>query len=772
MKLLGKYLLCLFSIGLNIKYLFYRNDIASSSSCITTTESEDHPGHRNEERHHCKRVHFQCLEKEKLNEFFNAYTTELIKLRLSLTSETSTKLIDEHFKTVQNLLAALSSTRSTKKTAGNNHHNKNDNNKNNNKKERNVSEIIKMVAELRNRNAASSNNTTNKHNEQKGKQTSSKMSRINQTLVYSCGEKYLGTLNGYPLYNTINGGFVHRKQCEHANEREIPTNRSTSLILDRPAFFDNTDDGHQKNIPISTFKEMLRFVTGTFQEVHIMLLRKNINNFHGPTSIIKEFSKQQWPNIFFHLVSRRKGKQGDNISNTLNRICRKLNSPFVVIATKIVLINTEFNLKRMLHVIQDYAKEAMNKNNSYENNDNNDDENKNYSKNDKINNNNNNKLIRVIASSVKNYQTGIWETGCYQTTLKLYNLDYKSGYSKSKNSCLKCDFVKGGAFLVATSLFKRQHDDGQPYQFRYLGDGEETLYEDFFLRLTRDSKHEILVCPDSMVYSTPKDDFSQSKIVSFARHWNISTLLWHTQQVFQFRALGGRWGHCPTLLIELNEKCRVPKGIAIPPCCLSLLYDGIEFVTRLFDIHHIQYMLVEGTALGAVKFDGLLPWEQDADLAIRSDDFPKLEYLSSEFLNKNYTLVIDEKAVVDKNSTSNLSETHGGVAHVRVYHWSLQIFGYNSLTLQTGPQTKIKFKRNGADNDRYFLASVPENPAKYCRNRYGHEIFKHAEHWMVTGEKSGWVDYDSGHFEECGIPGHNACLNQFDGDGNLEFVER
>ena len=110
MKLLGKYLICLFSIGLNIKYLFYDNNIALRG-CVTTTESENRSGHHDDEGRHrcCKRVNVQYLENEKLIELLRNYTTELIELRLSLTLATSTKLvIDEHFKTVQNLLTALS----------------------------------------------------------------------------------------------------------------------------------------------------------------------------------------------------------------------------------------------------------------------------------------------------------------------------------------------------------------------------------------------------------------------------------------------------------------------------------------------------------------------------------------------------------------------------------------------------------------------------------------------------------------------------------------
>ena len=73
------------------------------------------------------------------------------------------------------------------------------------------------------------------------------------------------------------------------------------------------------------------------------------------------------------------------------------------------------------------------------------------------------------------------------------------------------------------------------------------------------------------------------------------------------------------------------------------------------------------------------------------------------------------------------------------------------------------------------LVELPRNPGLYARNRYGHEIYKHAEHWLsvhVRRTASGWNEYHpSGVFGICSHPGHHACLKQYAADGNLQFSD-
>ena len=714
----------------------------------------------------CTNLHQQ--QKDFISDFMRVlktYSEELIDLRLSLTSSISAtkyvKQIDEHFKTVQNLLRNLSISPSAprprrQKSAGNFANANNNNNQNSRKRK-----VAIMAGQLRNnrdeeiRDAINYTETTTAYDEHDGEIFNAKMRRKesrNQTnkstlaFVYSCGEKYLGTLHGYPLYNV---GFAPKKSSKQCKTL-IQTNRSTSLILDRPFIFEDDNVVRRKAMTMRMFNETLRFVVGKFHEIHILFRTSSKSKISLLATTIlkaKEITRQ-YSNIHIHTV-----RGGENINDHLNRLYRNLPTRFVVMATQTVLINHEFNLERMLHVYE----RQQNR----------------YAK------------VQIVASSLKNFRTGVWDSGCYRTTLKLYNLVYKAGYSTSVDSCMKCDFA-AGAYLMATNISAGFGDNGNKQPFPFRSNDDDTVHEDLFLRLTTDINKRcghistrrsyssgVLVCPDSMIYSIPKTVFTKSELQNFSNLWNASFIKWHTKQSFRFEQISP--ANNRTKLSESIAKCRVGLGLAVPPFCLSLLYHGIEFVSRLFDKHRIPYMLIEGSALGAVKFEGLLPWEQDSDVAIQSTDFPKLEILEPEFVLQNYTLVIDEKATRINSANSTL---WGGVAHIRVYHWSLQIFGFHRLKpavqnssidfINPAPPTKIRFE-NSMNKNEYFYARAPENPAKYCRNRYGQEIFKHAEHWMMRRKKSGWEKYNSGHFEKCAVSGHNACLDQFEADGNDEF---
>ena len=88
------------------------------------------------------------------------------------------------------------------------------------------------------------------------------------------------------------------------------------------------------------------------------------------------------------------------------------------------------------------------------------------------------------------------------------------------------------------------------------------------------------------------------------------------------------------------------------------------------------------------------------------------------------------------------------------------------------------------------------NPGLHARNRYGFSIYKHVQHWLTlgidliynylkwldnqrvwnyliryfSGKKNGWQDYGSElHFIPCTRPGHQACLDQYETDGNIQF---
>ncbi len=64
---------------------------------------------------------------------------------------------------------------------------------------------------------------------------------------------------------------------------------------------------------------------------------------------------------------------------------------------------------------------------------------------------------------------------------------------------------------------------------------------------------------------------------------------------------------------------------------LSMLQDIIEFCNR----NKIQYMLGGGSALGAVRHKGFIPWDDDLDLNMSRDDYQKfIELFSKEKKDK------------------------------------------------------------------------------------------------------------------------------------------
>ena len=98
--------------------------------------------------------------------------------------------------------------------------------------------------------------------------------------------------------------------------------------------------------------------------------------------------------------------------------------------------------------------------------------------------------------------------------------------------------------------------------------------------------------------------------------------------------------------------------------------------------------------------------------------------------------------------------------------WSIQMYGQHKmrpervLSSEHHP-TKVLFSGT--------WLNVPSNPGLYVRNRYGNEVYKHAEHWLSTGKQSGWDAYEPGVFNSCPVKGFHGCLDQYQPDGSIQF---
>ena len=49
---------------------------------------------------------------------------------------------------------------------------------------------------------------------------------------------------------------------------------------------------------------------------------------------------------------------------------------------------------------------------------------------------------------------------------------------------------------------------------------------------------------------------------------------------------------------------------------IQLLYQLIYDIDRIFKNNNISYWVVAGTALGAVRHGGIIPWDDDIDIGV------------------------------------------------------------------------------------------------------------------------------------------------------------
>lgn len=395
---------------------------------------------------------------------------------------------------------------------------------------------------------------------------------------------------------------------------------------------------------------------------------------------------------------------GRNVSQGtfLNRIVSSVRTKFILVARDLSQIDSDSNLERLIREVE--------------------------------------RLKASTAGGSIRDQYGHWRRGCHQMVHQNHTLAMEEGYTESVHECLLCDVVEG-PFLIRSALIRELKFDEHIH-----GAG---MMEDLFLRLQKRRAFSV-VCPDAMFHVRRKDASGQNDDwTMFGRKWDMKRVILSSGQKIDI--------DCP-----IDYKCLFWKGFAVSVCCLEELANLVNFIMASCSEIGALCEVQEGTLLGAVKFDKVLPWERDADIAFHSSNFTSLKFLASKFKNYGYVMNATESP---KYAGKNIT---GGKIVISSKHWHVELYGQSkmdSLLLLTYGRTPTKVMLNG------HWVNGPKNPGLYVRNRYGYEVFAHSEHWMATEKKSGWEEYETNTFIPCSEPGYHNCLDRYGGDGSLQFKD-
>lgn len=259
------------------------------------------------------------------------------------------------------------------------------------------------------------------------------------------------------------------------------------------------------------------------------------------------------------------------------------------------------------------------------------------------------------------------------------------------------------------------------------------------------SAEEFAVKHKAIVVNGKKDEEIKNKIKALDRS-SSNHLLVLKKNLSNFQSFSFQIGYATLHLncklrkasIILKEKLKtIPTTTNdltyVDPLHSGLFYDLLKKVDQVFKKHGILYWGTCGTLLGAVRHQGMIPWDDDIDIAIFNQDVPLLlslkeilEELGLEicfhsklgfykiFFSDGEPIVYDDGTLCPWKfpfiDIFPVTEVNGKITYAGYWkQWQKQDF----FLLDNFPLIEMPFGP--------LLIPIPQNPLEYIKRMYGED---------------------------------------------------
>ncbi len=114
----------------------------------------------------------------------------------------------------------------------------------------------------------------------------------------------------------------------------------------------------------------------------------------------------------------------------------------------------------------------------------------------------------------------------------------------------------------------------------------------------------------------------------------------------------------------------------------KLLVDLLKYITDICDKNNIKYTLIAGSLIGAIRHKGIIPWDDDIDIALMPEEYEKLINVLSKtdhyyvlfnpVDNKDYfypfAKLVDTRTILKENGVKEI-KNYGIYVDIFAYHY-------------------------------------------------------------------------------------------------------